>query len=141
MPTTSETTIVRVSNTSPLFGKVKPNASKSLNNPMARSEPQQQAADRRKNAHDQGLDDDRAEHLTPRCAEGAKGGELAGALRDRDRQRIGDDERADEQRDATEGEQERLQERDEAGRVLGVSSPPARCRCGPACPPARSSAT
>lgn len=38
-PTISATTIVRVRNTSPLFGSVKPTASKSLNNPVAIANP------------------------------------------------------------------------------------------------------
>src|SRR5205085_6393485 len=46
--------------------------------------------------------------------------ELARALRDRDRQRVRDHEAPDEERDAAEGEQELLQEADEALRVLGV---------------------
>ena len=55
---------------------------------------------------DERLDDDRAENLSPRRAERAQRRELARALGDRDRERVRDDERADEQRDAAEREEE-----------------------------------
>ena len=45
---------------------------------------------------------------------------LAGPLRNGDRQRVGDHERADEQRDAAEGEQESLEEAEEALRLARI---------------------
>ena len=71
-------------------------------------------------SNDESLDHDRAEHLPPRAAEGPDRRELAGALRDRDRERVRDHEAADEERDARKGEQEALEEGDELVRVLGV---------------------
>ena len=62
-----------------------------------------------------------AEHLTPRGAERPERRELARPLRDGDRERVEDDERADEQRDPGEREQEVAEERRElADLVLGV---------------------
>ena len=48
------------------------------------------------------------------------GGELPGPLRDRDRERVRDHERADEQRDAAEREQEALEEAEEALRLARI---------------------
>ncbi len=59
---------------------------------------------------DERLDDHRPEDLAARGADGSHRRELARALRDRDRERVEDDERADEERDAGEGEQEVLDE-------------------------------
>ena len=53
-----------------------------------------------------------------RSAERAQQRELAGALGDRDRERVEDDERADEQGDAAEREQDRLQDVDERAVAL-----------------------
>ena len=66
---------------------------------------------------DEPLEDDRAEHLAAGAAERPQRGELARALRDGDRQRVEDDERADEQGDAAEPEQEVRDERDPLVRV------------------------
>ena len=68
---------------------------------------------------------DRAEHLTPRGAEGAQRGELTHALGDGDRERVGDHEAADEQRDAAEAEQEVLEDVHALLRVLAVGGSPA----------------
>ena len=51
--------------------------------------------------------DDRVEHLPARRAERAQQRELARALRDRDRERVEDQEAADEHGDAGEDEQAR----------------------------------
>ncbi len=59
---------------------------------------------------DERLEHDRAQHLPPRGAERPQRGELAHPLRDRDRERVGDHEAADEQRDPAEAEQEVLDE-------------------------------
>ena len=48
------------------------------------------------------------------------GGELPRPLRNRDRERVRDHERADEQRDAAEGEQEALEEAEEALRLARI---------------------
>ena len=60
------------------------------------------------------------QHLSARRAERPQRRELPGALRDRDRERVRDDERADEERDPAEREQEPAQERDERVRVRRV---------------------
>ena len=66
------------------------------------------------------LEHDGQEHLTPGGAERAQRGELAHPLRDRDRERVGDHEAADEQRDPAEAEQEVLDEVQTGLRVLAV---------------------
>ena len=67
----------------------------------------------------------RGEHLAARGAERAQHGELAPALGDGDRERVEDDERADEHGHAAEGEQGRAQERvDDLGDVGGAVLPP-----------------
>ena len=120
MPTSNETTIVRVSSSRPWFGSVKPTASKSLKSPFASARPENEADDRRDRSDDERLDHDRPEHLAARAAERPDRGELARPLRDRDRERVRDHEAADEERDPREGEQEALEEGDELVRPLGV---------------------
>ena len=82
-------------------------------------------------AEDGALEDDRAEHLPPRGAERSERRELLRPLRDRDRERVEDDEGADEERDAAEGEQEVADERDELADALSVLALPARRRSAP----------
>ena len=65
MPTSSDTTIVRVSRSRPWFGSVKPTAPKSLKRPLASSEAEEEPDHRGEDADDERLDDDRAEHLAP----------------------------------------------------------------------------
>ena len=65
-----------------------------------------------------GLEDDAREHLAAGSAERAQQRELAGALGHRDRERVEDDERADEQGDAAEREQDRLDDVDERSVAL-----------------------
>ena len=121
MPTSSETTIVRVSSRSPWFGSVKPTASKSLKSPFASKRPETRPMiDASVPTASDSITIER-EHLPPRAAERPDGRELAGALRDRDRERVRDHEAADEERDPGEGEQEAPEEGDElvrVGRVL-----------------------
>ena len=88
--------------------------------PLRKSKPEEEADDRGHHAHRQRLDDDGEPHLTARCAERAQRRKLARALRDRDRERVDDHERTDEERDHPEGEEEVAKERDELIRVLGV---------------------
>ena len=104
-----------------------------LEEALAEGEAEEEADDRRDQADHERLEDDRAQHLSPRGAERAQGRELAGALRDRDRERVGDHERADEERNAREREQERLQEADEAVRVLRVARRLGVRRSSPGC--------
>ena len=106
VPTRSETTIVRVANTMSAVGRSSSSALKSAFSPTARREAGEEADDRRDDPDRQRLDDDRPEDLAARGADGPHRGELARALRDGDRKRVEDDERADEERDAGEGEQE-----------------------------------
>ena len=100
IPTSSETTIVRVSKRRPLFGSVKPTASKSLKRPFASAEPEEEPdRPRRATPIDERFEDDRPEHLPARGAERPERRELARPLRDRDRERVRDHEAADEERD------------------------------------------
>ena len=71
-------------------------------------------------AEDGALEHDRAEHLAARGAERPQRRELLRSLRDRDRERVEDDEGADEQGDSAEGEQEVANERDELAHALSV---------------------
>ncbi len=100
-----------------------------LGEPEAEEEPD----DRGHDADDERLEDDRAEHLPARRADRSQGRELARPLRDRDRERVRDHERADEERDAAEREQERLQEGDELVGVLGVGAGLLLRRSAPGC--------
>ena len=74
---------------------------------------------------DDRLEHDRAEHLAPRGAERAQRGELTHPLGDRDRERVGDHEAADEERDAAEAEQDVLEDAQPILRLLAVRRPPA----------------
>ena len=71
-------------------------------------------------AEHRALEHDRAEHLAARGAERPQCRELLRPLRDRDRERVEDDERADEERDPAEGEQEVADEGDELADALAV---------------------
>src|SRR3712207_1061773 len=57
--------------------------------------------------------DHREQHLPPRRSDRAQQSELARALRDGDRERVEDDERADEQRDPAERQERGLDDVDE----------------------------
>ena len=111
---------VRVSKSSPVFGSVKPTASNSDEQALRERETEEEPGHRCEHAHDQGLEQHDTEDLPPRGADRPQRRELAGPLSDRDRQRVGDHERADEEGDAAEGEQEVLQEAGEALRVARV---------------------
>ena len=120
IPTVSATTTVRVSRSSPLFGSVKPTRSNSANSPFASARPLKSPTTEASHSHQERLHDHVPEHLAAGGAEGSERRELARALRDRDRERVRDHERADEERDAAEREQELLEEGDEAARVRRV---------------------
>ena len=133
IPTSSDTTIVRVSKTRPLFGSVNPTASKSAKRPFASARPEEEADDRgeRRPSTSDSTTIER-QHLPSRRAERAQRRELARALRDRDRERVRDHEAAHEERDPGEREQEVLQEADEARRVGRVLLRLRARRCAPA---------
>ena len=88
----------------------------------ADAEPEADADSRHRSdgADRQPFDHDRPPHLASRRSQCSQGRELARSLGDRDRERVRDHERADEERDPAEREQEVLQEVEEAIRVLRV---------------------
>ena len=94
----------------PGVGRSAPTALNRACRPWRDEQAAQQADHRRAEADHERLEDDRAEHLPRAGAERAQQRELARALRDGDRERVVDDERADEERDAGEDEQAGLQE-------------------------------
>ena len=116
----AQTTTVRGLKSRPVFGSVKPNWSKSQKRTFASARPRNRPDDRGEEAHDERLEEHRAQHLPARRAERAQRRELARPLRDRDRERVRDHERADEERNDPEREEERLQEAGEGVRVAGV---------------------
>ena len=121
MPTSSETTIVRVSKQEPLVRQREADGVEELEEALREREAGEQADHRRERSDDESLDHDRARTCRRERAERPDRRELARALRDRDRERVRDHEAADEERDAGEGEQEALEEGDElvrVGRVL-----------------------
>ena len=75
-----------------------------LEQTLPQSKADEETDDRREDAHHEGFEDHAAQHLPSRRAERPQSRELARALRDGDRERIGNDERADEERDARERE-------------------------------------
>ena len=83
----------------PLFGSVKPTASKSVNRPFASARPTKRpTTDARTPITSASNDTAAAPGASTRRASESR--ELARALRDRDRERVGDHERADEERDS-----------------------------------------
>ena len=120
MPTSSETTIVRVSTTVPLWGSSAPNA---LNSSLSAGR-QRDAAEQPQHGADhpeqQAFVDDRLHDLPARAAERAQQPELARALGDGDREGVEDDERAHHERDVGEHQQEGAQEAEVVFQVGGV---------------------
>ncbi len=118
------TITVRGLTTSPLLGSVSPAALNSANSSLARPSP----TSRPTTEATAPTTNDSIRIARRTCRRDAPSvrrvAELAGALGDRDRQRVGDHEAADEQRHAGEHEQERLEERQEArdrgGVLLGL---------------------
>ena len=129
----SATITVRVCRTRPLFGSVKPTASNSLKRPTPSPRPtaipttEARAPITRPSTT--------IENRTWRrdAPSVRRVGELARPLLDRDRERVRDHERADEQRDRAEREQEVLQEVEEALGVLRVRLRLLLRRSSPAC--------
>ena len=110
MPTSSETTIVRVSSTVPLSGRSAPKDLNSWSSAGASAMPPSRPSDAPADAQQEAFEDDRAHDLPARGAERAQQAELARALGDGDREGVEDDERPDDQRDVGEDEQEGAQE-------------------------------
>ena len=111
---------MRVSRRIPLFGSVKPTASKSEKRPFASPSPRKSPTIEASTPITSASSTTESRHLPARRAERAQRRELARPLRDRDRERVDDHESADEQRDQAEREQEVAQERDELVRLLRV---------------------
>ena len=122
VPTSSETTIVRVAKTVSVCGSSRFERLEELVQPDRERETAEQADDRGAQADHERFEDHGAQHLTPRRAERAQGGELPRALRDRDRERVEDHERPDEERDPREREQEVADDRRERRRSRSTSS-------------------
>ena len=120
-PTSSDTTIVRVAMTDAVAGRSAPIALNSARRRGHERDAAEQPGERREQADDGGLEHDRAQHLAARRAEHPQQRELARALRDGDRERVVDHERADEQRDAAEDEQRRAKEAELVLEVGGLS--------------------
>ncbi len=100
-------------------GERQPDGVEQREQPLGQAEAREQADDRRDDAERERLEHDRAQHLPPRGSERPQRRELPGPLSDRDRQRIGDHEAADEQRDPREHEQEGVEEGEERGGRVG----------------------
>ena len=83
-------------------------------------EPGDEPEHRAEQADHEPFEPHRAHDLLARGAEGPQGGELTRALGDRDRQRVEDHERADQQRDAAEAEQDHPDRVHAVVDVLGV---------------------
>ena len=106
VPTIIETVTVRVAITVLASGRSTPSALIRAIMPLAMPMPATNPAADASEADDEALEDHRALDLLARGAERPQRGELAGPLRDGDRQRVEDDERAHEQRDAAEAQQD-----------------------------------
>ena len=125
VPTTNATMMVRGLSTSPSCGSSAPKALNSALIPCAVSDPEEDA--RATEAMSPTIS---ASSITERStwrARGSHGAEqrkLPGPLGDRDRERVEDDERADEHRDSGEHEQQRVEEAeavlDRVGILLGL---------------------
>ena len=100
--------IVRGAKTSPPLGQLGTRRRDERLQARGDAEPEEQPDDRADEADHERLEQHRPEHLPARGAEGPQGGELAHPLRNRDRERVGDHEAPDEQRDTAEAEQEVL---------------------------------
>ena len=113
VPTRSETTIVRGAKTVSASGRSRLERAEQRLEALREPEPEEEPDDGREEADHERLEQHRAEHLPPGGAERPQRRELARPLGDRDRERVEDHERADEQRDPGEGEQEVADERRE----------------------------
>ncbi len=101
-------------------GEVGAEGLEQLIEPRRHADSEQQAERRAAEAEQQALRDDASDQLAARRAERAQQAELARALRDRDRERVEDDERADEEGDVGEDQEERPDEAELAFEIRGL---------------------
>ena len=118
VPTSSETTIVRVATTVPVLGRSMPPDLNSSPMPYATPRPARSPSTEPSRPISRASRMHRGEDLPPRGAERAQQPELAAALGDGDREGVEDRERAHEERDEREHEQRGLQEAEVVGGVL-----------------------
>ena len=118
VPTSSETITVRVAKIVWPCGRSIPKVTKSAFSTFARPSPRNSPMSEPSDADHERLDNDRPEDLAAGGAQRAQRRELAHPLSDRDRERVRDHERADEERDPGECQQDVLEERDEAQVLL-----------------------
>ncbi len=130
-PTSRPAMIVPRDHRMPVVPRSMPNALSSAASAGASSEAEQRCrGSTRTRPIDERLDQHRAQHLPARGAEHAQQRELLRALRDGDRERVEDQEAADQQRDAGEHEQRRADEAERVGEVLRLLLGLPPCRCG-----------
>ncbi len=106
--------IVRVANTVAACGRSIPKETNSELRPFARPRPRNSPTTEASSPDHERFDHHRAQHLAACGPERAQRGKFSRALSDRDRERVGDHEAADEQRDPAEREQEVLDDAEEA---------------------------
>ena len=111
--------IVRGSSCSDVLGRSMLNAPSSPCSPTAMPMPATMPSTEATSPTSERLDDHRDDDLPPRRPERAQQRELPGALRDDDRERVEDDERADEQRHGGEHQQRGSEEPELFLQVLG----------------------
>ncbi len=104
-PTTSDTTIVRPSTTVVVAGRSRPSSRSRSSRPWPSRIPIPSPITDATDAHDERLEHDGPHHLTAGRAHGAQETELAGALRDEDREGVEDDEGTHHHADGREAEQ------------------------------------
>jgi hypothetical protein len=94
----------------PAGGQLGPGALERRRDPRREEDAEPEAQERADEADHHGLDEDGPQDLPASGADGPEEGQLAGALRDQDRERVGDHEDADQEGDAAEDRQEGLEE-------------------------------
>ena len=110
-PATNDQMTALAGMTIELAGMSSPSAPSNALSPMARKIPPTKPTIDATMPTSDGLEQHRTDHLALPRADGPQQGELAAALGHDDRERVEDDEGADEQRDDAEDEQERVEER------------------------------
>ena len=119
---------VRARITGACVGSSKPNAASRFWSPIATSTPTREPEHRREESDDECLRGHRSRDLFPGRAAAAEQRQLPRALGDDDRERVVDDEGADEQRDEREHQEERVEEAEPILHVAGLLRPPVVCR-------------